>query len=148
MGFDLSKIQAIKEEQNNDLLARISEFRSKVDSEKFEDIIQKRAEKTIAGGRSFFSIKVNYYKDNDANKYFVCVDYGFFNMEAYSLVGKQKEEQIAIMDKFAGVVREKITSLGLGISEEPFRYALETYDRILDKNNCSIIGQYHFKVKL
>ena len=75
MGFDLSKIQAIKEEQNNDLLARISEFRSKVDSEKFEDIIQKRAENTIAGGRSFFSIKVNYYKDNDANKYFVCVDY-------------------------------------------------------------------------
>lgn len=148
MGFDLSKIQAIKEEQNNDLLARISEFRSKVDSEKFEDIIQKRAENTIAGGRSFFSIKVNYYKDNDANKYFVCVDYGFFNMEAYPLVGKQKEEQIAIMDKFAGVVREKITSLGLGIGEEPFRYALETYDRILDKPDCRIMGQYHFRVKL
>ena len=148
MGFDLSKIQAIKNEQNTDLLTRISEFRSKVDSEKFEDIIQKRAEKTIAGGRSFFSVKVNYYRDNDADKYFVCVDYGFFNVEAYSLAGKQKDEQLALMDKFAGVVREKITSLGLGISEEPFRYALETYDRILDKNNCSIMGQYHFKVKL
>ena len=104
MGFDLSKIQAIKNEQNTELSARISEFRSKVDSEKFEDIIQKRAEKTIAGGRSFFSVKVNYYRDNDADKYFVCVDYGFFNVEAYSLAGKQKDEQLALMDKFVDVV--------------------------------------------
>lgn len=148
MGFDLGKLQAIKQQQIDALHNAVATFRSRLDSPKFESICMERAEKALSGGRDTFYIKVNYYIDNATAQWYVCIDYGFFDTPAVSLVGKKKEEQISMMDRFAEALEEKITSMGLTPVERNFRYGIETYDRIRDKVDCRIMGQYHFIIKI